>query len=245
MEVFLNSIKCPQCNIVLQTPIVLTCGHSICQSHVIKSNEKSFHCTVCDILHAIPVGGFSINIALESMLAANIQKAKFCSHYEQAFSSFKEFEKTLGEFKLLRNDAFYFINKTIGELKMETDLLREELKWQIDEKANEIIKELDEYELECKQNLSSSDEITNYCQEMGNILSRLGKEMDIWKIDLAKFDSDQDKWKKIKESSENEMKNLTTKMEAFKEIILMRRIDDFQDKLVEFAESCLPESYRK
>jgi hypothetical protein len=69
----------------------------------------------------------------------------------------KMFENVYNCFKLLQKDPHYFINKAIGELKRETDSIRDEFKLEIDNKADAIIKELNDYEQECKKNLFSSD----------------------------------------------------------------------------------------
>jgi hypothetical protein len=83
MEAILNLIKCVECKSVLNTPVLLRCGHSICQEHVVnnKSEIKQYHCLDCDLDYAIPDEGFPRNVALETLLNANkskIEAANVC-----------------------------------------------------------------------------------------------------------------------------------------------------------------------
>jgi hypothetical protein len=99
----------------------------------------------------------SQNKALAIMLDQKIQESKFSPEYHTALDSIKDLENKVEEAKLFKIDPHFFINKVIGELKNETDILRDEFKLAIEKKADEIIKVLEEYEQECKSNLDSRD----------------------------------------------------------------------------------------
>jgi len=57
------------------------------------------------------------------MLNQKIQKAKLGQEYQSAFNSFKRVENLVDEMKLLQKDPHYFINKVIGDLRRETDIM--------------------------------------------------------------------------------------------------------------------------
>jgi hypothetical protein len=199
MDVFYNSIKCTQCRDVLKSPVILPCGHAICNQHV-QENTKEIDCSVCNSTHAVPTsgGGFTRILAFESLLNVNIQKAKFCPQYEDSYKSLKEFEAKCDEFKSLHKDPVYFVGETIRELKIQTDLLREEFKLKIDQKADQLIKELDAYEQECGR---SSNETNAQTKEMDSYLSFWNEQIDKWNQALSNFDSNEACWQEINEST--------------------------------------------
>jgi hypothetical protein len=235
MDVFFNSIKCIDCKHVLNSPVLLPCGHSICQDHVTShgGSRGEYHCLECDTIHAIPSGGFIRNMALQSMLNANIQRVKFSQEYESAFASCKSFEKILADFKLYQTDPFYYINNTIGELKMETDLLREECKLKIDQKADEIIKELEKYEQTCAQHVNlKGHQLT---KTTGELVQQMDDRLDKWKQCLATFDSDEDKWAKMKLECESQMAQLQVKLVEYKDSLLLGKFDEHRLKVTSFT----------
>jgi hypothetical protein len=229
MEVFYNSIKCTECKSVLNSPVLLHCGHSICQEHV-KPSAQSHHCVSCDTVHLVPSGGFSKNIALEAMIGAKVQKAQFCSDYEQAFAACKNFETLFADLKLIYETPLSFVNKTIGELKMETDILREEFKMKIDDRANAILKELDAYEDECKM---SGVNLTSV--HMSDYVRRVNGQLDAWKKCLASFDSNKAEWDEIKAGSKTEAATMEAKLESYKQAILLQSFNKHLLKVVEFS----------
>jgi hypothetical protein len=94
----------------------------------------------CDTIHSVPNTRFLQNKGLAILVNQKIQKAMFHPEYTSAFDSFKSVEKLFDEIKLFQKDPHYFINKAIGELKRETDIIRDEFKLAIDNKADAIIK---------------------------------------------------------------------------------------------------------
>jgi hypothetical protein len=162
METIASAIKCSLCRGVLDSPVLLPCSDLICQRHVHQPGDvggagELMHCLECNASHTIPPGGFPEVKVLTKLLNAKINKLTFPIEYTNAFDSIRQTAKALDEFKLFQNDPYYFVNKTIGELKREVDLMRDQFKLKIDQKADELIQELEQYELECKSNLHSID----------------------------------------------------------------------------------------
>jgi chromosome segregation ATPase len=232
MEAILDSIKCTECKHVLDSPILLHCGHSICDYHV-KPGAKDFHCSVCDIVHVVPRSGFSRNLALESQLKAKIQNARFCPQYESAVDSIRDIEKSFHDLKLLQTDPYNFVHQTIGDLKMQTDLVREQLKQKVDERANALIDELNKYQDECRRKSNETKEIDAY-------VNTLSGKLTVWKQSLAQFDSNVSRWGIIQWASEKEMPTLEAKLKEFKKSLLLQKLDDYKQKVNKFNEYLFP-----
>jgi hypothetical protein len=229
MEAISNSIKCTQCKQVLNSPVILPCGHAICQGHV-ESNTRENLCKICNIVHAVPKNGFTKIKALEDQLKANIDKVKFSSKYEGALSSCRDFEKRFLDFTSFNENPNVYVQKTIGELKIQTQSTREDLKRQVDQIANEIIRELDEYEHECLSHLNLNPKV----KETSDYLHRMSEQLDFWKKSLAKFNSNTNEWNLIKKANERETVTLGVKLNDLKEHLLLQKLDTYKLRSSEF-----------
>jgi hypothetical protein len=210
--------------------VILPCGDSICKNHV-KQDGGEFHCSLCDIIHVIPVVGFPPNKALAKLLDEKIQKVKFTPEYTSALRSFKNLEKILQDLKLFHGDAFYFINQTIGELRRETDLLRDEYKLVIDQKADEIINELIKYEAECKSKLASPD-VSNKLTKIAQDIARIENQLAKWQKTLNSFEPNESEWKIIEEEGESQFNNLEIELHEHQDDFLLNRLGEYQRKLL-------------
>lgn len=72
-----NSLTCPVCMNILRKPIVMKCGHSMCEFHVPDPTRAlRLQCNVCAQQNTIPVDGFKPNqvaVDLLNLGAANVQ----------------------------------------------------------------------------------------------------------------------------------------------------------------------------
>jgi hypothetical protein len=243
METIENAIKCSLCKGVLESPVFLPCSDSICKRHVMQGAQELLHCLECDTIHAVPASGFPENKALTKILNAKIQKAKYTPEYTSAFESIRQMATVLDEFKLFHKDPFYFINKTIGELKRETDLMRDEFKLKIDLEADDIMQELDKYELDCKTNLNSVF-FTNASNKRAADLSRKSAELASWQKTLACFESSEAEWKLIREKSDNYKNELQMELRKCEDEFLLNKLANYGLKLISFCKIEL-ESERK
>jgi cell fate (sporulation/competence/biofilm development) regulator YmcA (YheA/YmcA/DUF963 family) len=233
METLATAIKCTQCKQTLESPVILPCSDSICKKHV-KDEAREFHCLQCDIIHAVPTGGFLKNKALAILLVENIQKNKFHPQYESAFDSFKNLEKSVDKMKLLHKDPFYLINEAIGELKRVTDLLRDEFKLKIDREADAIIKELNEYEKACKSNLDSAD-VSKNLENLAANIDEINDKMDKWQKALRNFEPRETEWKVIQEKCAEYKKMFDLELNAYRDDFLMKKLNVYQQKLLSFC----------
>jgi hypothetical protein len=237
MEVFYNSIKCSECRNVLEAPVILPCGDSVCKKHVkAEENNSEFRCKTCNIVHAIPTGGFCENKALSAQLTAKTQMMRLCPQYERAFSSFKNLEKLVDELKIFRKDPYFVVNKSIGELKMETDLLREEYKLKIDQRAERIIKDLEAFDDECKNRLSLENDVSDKLDALNLNTDRMEERLDKWRNCLASFDSTEDQWKCILDETDKERTDLEVNLNEMKKDLFLNGLNEHELRVLEFTQ---------
>ena len=136
------------CQLILENPITLPCGHTLCFEHLNKFNHK-FTCYFCQKAHLIPDDGFVSNIIMNKIIAnyyrLNPMRKEIKLTFDELGDLIEEYEKFNPE---------CFVYDYFGDIRNEVDLHRELLKKEIDEKSDEIIRKLNKKEEKCKANLS-------------------------------------------------------------------------------------------
>jgi DNA repair exonuclease SbcCD ATPase subunit len=228
MKSLLKFIKCSKCFELLENPVALPCGNSICEKHQKEDRDdnNSVYCSVCDLHHVIPNGGFIRILALEKLIERKINNIDLGDEYRSAYDKLEDFSELLEKLEKLKNDPSGKIYSKISKLRNNIDLRREELKSQIDKDALSIIKQLDEYETECKANLVSikADVKTN------EKLNKWKEDLDRWQHQMRTFNKDIEMWKKIYEEASikyDEMDFNYLNLDC--DIFLGRRISDLKD----------------
>jgi cell fate (sporulation/competence/biofilm development) regulator YmcA (YheA/YmcA/DUF963 family) len=232
-ETLLVALKCSECKFTLESPVILPCGDSICQSHV-KQETQEFHCLVCDLIHPIPNAGFPPNKNLAILINEKIDKLKFNPQYESAFDSFKCVEKLVDEMKLFQKDPYHIINKAIGELKNEVDIIKHEFNLAIENKASEIIGELEKYQQECRCNLDSVG-VTNKLEKIDQNIDAIKEELGKWHQTLRCFESNETEWQVITEKSHEYNARFKFELDAYEDEFLLNKLDDYRRKIISFC----------
>lgn len=67
MPIFLDAMKCIECKNILEDPVILPCGDSVCRKHIPTEDGevRTFTCKMCCIDHRVPRAGFPTNKVLE------------------------------------------------------------------------------------------------------------------------------------------------------------------------------------
>jgi aspartate 1-decarboxylase len=149
------------CNLIYQDPITLPCGNTLCKIHLDKQN-KTFKCYFCRDEHEIPENGFAVSKTILNMieyyydtnLLTHNKTNKLRKRIKETFKilddSIKDYEKL---------DPEVYIYDYFAELRNKVDLHREELFKEINERADEIIKQLKEKEEKCKSNSNNLEKM--------------------------------------------------------------------------------------
>lgn len=228
MDCLLEPIQCTKCFEQLKNPVVLPCGNAICKKHQEESQnlgDASIYCSVCDLHHVIPNDGFVRNLALEKLIERKIDSIEMGDEYDWAYGNLEGFSDLFGRFEKLKKDPDEKIYSIISELKSEIDLRREELKNKIDEEALSIIKQLDEYEAECKANIAS------FKAEIEKIfkLNDWKEDLDRWRKQMQTFEKDIDKWKKIHKEASKKYNQMSMSYYKFQNNLFLNQLDDYKD----------------
>jgi hypothetical protein len=196
-----EAIKCMVCKKILDRPVILPCGESICQSHVNKKTveNKQFSCVICESTHDIPANGFVPNRSLEKIMQTKIDKFDFGTEYQNASTICKRLAHILDEIELVRTDPCRYISECTHKLSNECNSKRDELKSIVDVEAEAIMNELIDFERECKENVKS-EAFLGKSNEIGQKLKEKKSLLVKWLHDLSVLEND--KWKRVNKYGE-------------------------------------------
>lgn len=225
MEIVQNAFDCADCRRFLEKPVTLVCGTTVCLKHVESLKDGNFFCKSCERDHPIEKRSLSVNKSFELLINANIKNIYFGHEYKEALGSFNKLNEMIAQLETIAKDPSYFINKSIGQLKNKTELIREHHKLVIDLRANQIIRQLDEYEKNCRANLNSFDfkaKVAKLDKHVNEVKLKLNK----WKIILNDFGSIDYEWRTIVRESKQILSNLAGYLIDFEyELLLNDKID--------------------
>ena len=241
MNLISDSIKCTKCKEILKIPVLLPCGHSICNHHVnVDENEskssssslsgdtnnenRKFECLICEKFHDIPLNGFLRERALESLLEKNIAKIDLGEEYKSAIDKCSLFSDLLERFTKIKNDPDTRINQEISELKNKVDLRREEMKQKIDKESLEMIEKLDEFDKECKLKAVS----LKFDSKLDEKLNNSQKSLQEWQKSLNSFERNLDNWTLVLNESTSTLKDLHLEFINFNREIFLNRLIEFK-----------------
>lgn len=235
MEIIHNSIKCSFCKQVLDTPVLLPCGESICKKHT-SDDESEFYCASCCENHTKPAGGFYLNRAFKKIIETQIFEFNFGKEYNSTLESCKKLASVVNVIDTLKSNPFLHIQTVVAELKSKVNTKRQELKFDIDEQADAIVSELDDYEAACKSNISSIVDLKE-TDKFWESYKHFKVELDKWFKELDILSSNEKKWLSIKEKSEELLSFLVSKADFIKNELLINKLKQFELKQADFDET--------
>ena len=123
LEKFKTMFNCKYCSNLIDNPITLPCGESVC---IIHQNEIiQNECKFCDAKHHIE-NGFQVNRVLNDMLEMEINKIKFSPKYDACKEAIEEVKNNLNEIDQIKNDPENFLYEYFAEIKRKEDIRRED-----------------------------------------------------------------------------------------------------------------------
>ena len=133
MDQVLDALKCVNCRNTLSSPILLPCGHMICQFHTQVTDEQIL-CVECETY--CPNKDFVVAKAVSKMIDAQLNNIDFGQQHRETSKSCGELKKHIDKNDVMFNDLEYFIHESISELKNRVLLRSEQLKVRIERIEN-------------------------------------------------------------------------------------------------------------
>lgn len=222
MDAIKTSIKCNNCQSTLSLPVLLPCGHVICKKHTEIAYEIKF-CAKCGRTYSNPKQ-FVVIEPLSALISAQIESIDFGVMHRDASKSCDRLEKELNRMEKFFKEPKSFINETVESLKNQVELKREEFKLLIDESAENLKRNLDEYVSKCIEDLDSvgfkliTDEFAKIKNETREKLTKSASFLNDLKHDETRCEQ-------IKLDCEQRFESLEVKLEIFKGSVLLNQTD--------------------
>lgn len=229
MEKIISSLKCVNCKQVLSTPVVLPCSHLICKSHT-ETTDQLITCLECGATHTTKE--YMHVKAVEDMINAQLASFDFGQNHSAALKSLKKLTKMLEKNESISRDFQSFLVETIAELKNKVYVEREEIKLLVDQRTDEIITSIEEFQRRCLTNLNSMSlvlKLGEFEKESGTAKVKCHE----WSNELNQLRIDEEKWKKIHQECEMSAKNLREKLDEIVNDAFLGELDSHR-KTCEF-----------
>lgn len=266
MEASINNLlihfNCQKCMKTYETPVILPCGHSICQKHVIESKRQFMSttstmtsgtaakviCDECTKIFEIPPEGFTCNVAVEKMLESQYPSISMLPELKAALQSFKVLAEVYNESRVFMSEPEVEVNRALSVLRNQVDLRREEIKMSADKEALDIIKELDEYEMKSKRRLqhthsNATSTAANNESDKENENCRLNETFRLtesnlkqWEEEFKKFGGgDSRRWRAIHNEAVKNCLELSKKIRPIKRKLFTDNFALIENKAKKFC----------
>ena len=156
------------CKLILECPVTLSCGNSLCQKHL-ENCSDTFSCFFCDENHHKPINGFVINKSMAKIVDNYFEMDPIKSEIRKLLNTLTDAIKNYDQ---IEPDAYVY--EYFEDIRFKIDLHREEMMKEITDRSEEMLKQLKEAEEKCKQNLDKAVKVNNE--------KLLNEEIPSWKI---------------------------------------------------------------
>ena len=147
-----NVLNCVKCSQKLDEPRILVCGESICAYCHISievNNSNKFKCFLCKKDHSMPEEGLPINKKLLEILSLESKEVYRGEKVKKLKEHLTDFQADIAKFSFGINNGVDRIKEHCLELKNRVQLQTEEAIEQLNEHNKQMIKEIEEFEIDC------------------------------------------------------------------------------------------------
>ena len=263
MERVIKALKCVECYEILESPVLLPCSHSICEKHVRADSKDSLKCGECGVDHQIPSKtgfpknhaleeiisgcgtGCSNNQALEEIISSKLGSLDFGRAHIQIREHCDKLESLLVKIDCLKSDPMVYIYEEFDKLKNRVHIKTEELKLCVDQKAEQVLDMLKEYQAKCEGLLTDNKKLTE--DRLINVdlfRNSVQSKLSLWQSLLNMVKINDNRWNTIQRENEKIIRNLEFSFNSLKKIILLNS-DEYQyydSKVNNFEMILMPET---
>ena len=226
MNAFKDTFKCILCSKLVDKPIILPCGETICVKDltIFFNNSKLFQCSLCNEEHELPNTGFPSNKSLQRQLDLQVNKielGKNFPNYEKCKNMLSEIEGEIREIQLIQTDPESFVFGYFEKIINQVDIQREKL--------------IEEINLYSEKTIETIKKTRDECSLLDNKIELISSDYEIMKQNLNKmdtelnaFDINKDKIEKIIANAENIKNRTNQNLTQIKNIFLLNKSYEFE-----------------
>jgi hypothetical protein len=203
----LDSIKsilnCKFCVRILENPVILPCGETICDKHDESFRVKeTAKCPICDEYHTLGESErFLANKGFERLLATEISKLELGEDYREAAKLLDELNNLKSVYDEMGSNTEDLVGEKFLAMRRKVDLIRDEIIQKVHDCSEKIISDINAYEEECKLNLSNVESKIRLSEGVFD-LSGIKADLSHWRTRMKKLYDDDELCNEIRKKSE-------------------------------------------
>ncbi len=187
LKVINELICCKLCRQILNNPVLLPCGETICEKHEELFRVKSTsRCQFCDKDHKLGrAEHFPLNKMAAGFLAGEISKLDFGESYKHTTKLMEGLNDVHDKYSEIRSKAEDLISAKFLAMRNKVALVREQIIQRVKSCSAKILAEIDSAEHDCKANVLSLD--SKMRLEGAVDLSKIKAELKAWESKMNKL----------------------------------------------------------
>ena len=204
-----------ECKLYLDNPVILPCGFTICQEHIVRQNEDEFECKICNEHHKVPSNGFPLNHKLLNIIES---REMFTQIHKQTIESYLKLESYIKEHSTVNFEKL--INEYFLDCEKKIESHRKKLVDEINQRSNNFLNQLNEKKIDIISNLNRH---FNYDFKNEPNLN----EISFWKKQMRQPDFHQSEMNILNQKINQKIKEIQTDLDRLKKQFLMNQTIDF------------------
>lgn len=195
-EDIIEELICPNCQLKFINPRILPCGKTCCQACIQEFMEDDgitgFKCSFCETYHCAPTGSFlcnqvvanlikkspfkvsrgencnKLNESLQKILSKCINLEEMNKRFDPSVDNYQESFSFLINFCFQCSRPIEIVREHCSKLRNQVDLDTETTILAIQNKREELLEKIDEYERKCAENIEKNNNIIDENQNLIN-----------------------------------------------------------------------------
>ena len=194
IEAFKDTFKCNLCNGLLERPIILPCGETICEKdlNTFFNNEEVFQCTHCANEHHKPMQGFPLNKNFQKLLDLQVNQidlSKNYPKYEECNNMLKQIQENIKETDSIAKDPESFVFDYFEKIINQVDTQREKLIEKINLYSEITIERIKRARDDCILEGGKKDLISADYENMKESVNKMNQELNSFDINDKKIEN--------------------------------------------------------
>ena len=214
--------NCNKCQAILEEPITLSCGNTVCKKHLQESLnvENVIGCSLCQKKHIVPEDGFLINKIIQNGLEIELNKLKLNPIFDSCKKALGDTKESAANVQKIRDNQEIYIKQYFDGIREQVESRQNSLKDQIDKYSAEIKQSIEKSESTCIQLAKEVNKLTNEIDKSNDELFKLQENFGTFEINDKKFQD-------IKNSAEFLNLNFINVFSEYKESLFLNKKYEF------------------
>jgi hypothetical protein len=190
-ETIKQVITCKLCQSILDEPVLLPCGETVCRKHTIEISNNT--CRFCDKVHVLKGSEqFPANKAFQVLLEFKIKELDFGPNHKKASELVNKLNHFINDYNSLIEQPDEYISEYFSKQRNNVDLAREKLILKINQTSDGLISKIDLEEKECKVNILKCNSLS-----LDNDFATIKADLTKWKQDVKYLVVNDNLWTSI------------------------------------------------